>query len=217
MKNKKSQMIIRSIVVLIVTVALIFVFFAGCARVRKNLVNTEDTYLLSFQDFVNGINAMDKRNKISIDIKLEKNSAVVGFSSANEDWKCWNCHDTSSQPTRVFVNSPTKVECVNNACICLCSGIKFEGSTNKLATCDHLDCETLNKEIASKTEVLETFWENGFLFGNHLKNGNGLDEFKGNKLELFVDKEDNTITVCNNEMRRYNKDNNFGEFCIRNP
>ena len=214
MKNKKSQMMIRSIVVLIVTIALVFVFFAACTRLRENLTDTEDTYLLSFQDFVDGINAMDNRDKMPIDIKLEKNSAVVGFRSSNDNWECWNCHGASSKPTRVFVKPSTNAECVGNACICLCRGIKFEGDT---ATCDHLNCETLNKEIVQRTEVLETFWENGFLFGNHLKNGNGLDEFKGNKLELFVDKEGNTITVCNNEMRNYNDDKGFGEFCIRNP
>ena len=227
MKNKKS-MIFSAILRIVIAIVLLFFALAACSRIRSAYSNSDDQYFSSFKEFVNLIN--DMSNSKSFELKFKKDTAIVGFRKNDGavplDWKCYNCHGTDSNPTRVFVR-PSKPECVSSACICLCSeGFKLD-SNNKLAKCDKLMCESLAKDIKEITilksdnnkvfDSADTYWKNGFLFANNDKDSvSGISKISVNRLELFVDNKNGVIAVCNAEMKNYNE-GKFGKPTCTTP
>ena len=201
-KNKKSSVgtMMGTIMVIIITLAMVFlVFMPACNKARSALPSEDKQYIRSFEDFVNGINDMTIEKKQFL-LELKKESAIIGFSKDSESWVCNNCG-----PARTY-KKPTTANCRDSACTCLCiEGFEFDDENN--GRCETLMCKTLEKDIMARIEIPNNkYWDNGFLFATHIADANGLEEFKGKDLTLFVDNKDGKIGVCNGDMLKYHED-----------
>ena len=235
MTKKKSEITLTAIVELILVIVLFLIAFVACTTIKNGFSNNDEKYIASFKDFVNGINDMTNPRKVfTVEVKTRSaiGSAIIGFSKEGNAWKCVNCN-----PDRSF-SKPHNQQCDNNACACLClDGFKFKGI---LGQCEKpLICETLEdirktainiKQITiissndDKFQPTDTYWENGFLFANgvtlfdnDINDANGMKNFMGNQMEIFVDKDNNVISVCNAEMRQRNKNAFNDDKCTTPP
>jgi len=221
MKNKKSLISLEGLVRIIIAVVLFLFVFGACSKAKSGLSDQEGINIISFEDFVNGVNGMrSDTTKKSFSITLKKDTAIIGFIkdtlSDPKDWKCRNCH---GEAVMTF-NKPSNSECNEKACVCLCTeGFNFDRGSNFIS-CGSLRCKTLTKDISERIDVRtdylgsNTYWENGFLFANDISQANGLNKYKPKDMDIFVDKVDDKITVCNSEMKRYVEDNCCTNSCI---
>jgi len=208
LKNKKG-LVLKALILTIIAVIAAIAFIRGGGKIYAAVFDPESEYQKSFNKFVEDVNRM-KLEKDTIPIKLEKGSAIIGFSSSG-DCKCYNCYGNDPSTVTIKFIRPSDLECANNACACLCENLDFDASTPKVAQCEKLSCETLNKEITSFTNVAPNeggvSWTNGFLFANDVDQANGLPKYSEVKTYLYVDYEavpNNLITVRNIDMRKYN-------------
>lgn len=207
MKNKKAdEQIAPEAVVRLLLVALVaFVLFAACSNF--DFSSGEDKYELSFQHFVGGINSMSSSRTLFEDVKIKSGTAIIGFANGADSWKCYNCHDKDSLPTRKF-DRPSSPECGASACVCLCKeGLDFEGGKNKVGKCKSLDCKVLEKNIAPKTYVLSetSYWQDGFLFVVGREGLNGLPKYSSEEIDIFADNKNGILTVCDASMKSFNE------------
>ena len=169
-----------------------------------------------------------------LSLELNKKSAIIGFRKSADGYECKNCYfDVGASGTlsitSIKVDKPANSECndADKACVCLCNG-KFElehestdiesvfgglGGTishhHETGRCtDEYICVSLKEEvdIVEKTIIKENDdaeWSNGFLF---LRDISGLRTPDEELITLFVQKGDNEIGVCNEDMLDYNKD-----------
>lgn len=213
-ENKKSFIVISAFVRLVIALVLFLVAFAACVNIRSGFDENE-RYVLSFEDFVNSINDLE-RTKTSVDVAIKKKTAIIGFRENAEAWVCRNCHEDNGDTIGFPKTTDT---CIGTACVCLCTE-GFELGDSNLISCDDLYCLPITKNIADMTHVLDgKSWENGFVFANDRENVNGLKKYKIDVMTLYVDNVDETITVCNDDMKEYNKnlfpdDINY-DSCIR--
>jgi len=201
MKNRKSLLTLTAIVEILVAIVLFLIVLSACNKIRDAFSSNEDKYTASFQGFVNEINDMRKQKNI-FEIELKEGSAIIGFSKAGVKWECINCN-------RQF-DKPTNPQCTGNACACLClEGFKYENNLGRCGT--SLICKPLEKNIAEKTYLNKnnpnTYWKNGFLFVNGIRDANGLSDsiIYTNPFSFFVNNDDGTVTVCNPEMNENNE------------
>ena len=202
-----------TIVIIIITlVMVVLVFMPACNKVSSVLLSEDNQYIRSFEDFVNMINDMpdykDTTGRNNFLLKLKKESAIIGFSEDSEHWVCKDC-----DPARTY-NKPTTPNCKDSACACLCiEGFEFDDENN--GRCETLMCKTLEKDIMARIEIPNNkYWDNGFLFATHIADANGLEEFKGKDLTLFVDNKDSKIGVCNEDILKYHEELRGFSGCI---
>ena len=201
MKNKKSLMVLSAIVRIILAIVLFIFVFVACTMIKSAFFSNDDKYTVSFVGLVNSINDMNmKQPKKTVPLETKEESAIIGFRKDGAAWECNNCN-----PTKKFVK-PSNQQCDGNACACICIE-GFKGSQTNIE-CQTLICRTLTKDIKDETIIdkdKNIKWINGFLFVNGMDNVNGLPKFRGTQMDLFIDDNNDVISVCNADMREYNK------------
>lgn len=187
--------------------------------------NLED----SFKEFVAEANNFQAKSK-QVFVKLEKNTAIIGFSSTAKEFKCFGCGIETTDITS-SIAKPENEQCKNKPCVCLCkSGLKFNKRSNSQyeMRCDRLSCETLKKdlfEIIGHEKYIEELqrreqidysalknakWEGGFLFERHSREdfiSNGLPQKQGAIFTVFITQESTNqgiyVAVCPSEECSY--------------
>lgn len=229
-KNKKSQVMTSLIRTIIAVVALFVIAVPACNYVREVLSGSSE----SFEAFVDRINEMPPESSGQFVLELNKNSVVIGFNRDTTRWECYNCYVGVQSRATIIFNRPDSPECNEDACICLCDKtFKLEGENPEIGKCGgKLLCKKLEQDvdIVSKTIIkmypgftipLVTIgggiehWNYGFLFANDIFSGaNGLKKYDEGITLLYVEKKNNEIGVCNEDMMNYNKEKLDIDGCI---
>ena len=222
--NKKSLFVFKFLIRIIISLAVIFlVLVPACGKIRAAFFNTDTKYIGSFEEFVGEINQLSDEPSGTgkrLSLELNKKSAIIGFSEGADHWECFNCNIGKQDRPSAIVLKP--IECGSGACICLCNGDyklrsgDWEGKSASFGECEKgYLCRELEVDIVSRTIVEKhnwgtEDWNNGFLFANKMPGTglvlNGLKHYKEDFTTLFVQKGDNEIGVCNEDMLDHNKD-----------
>lgn len=214
-KNKKSLIVIEAIIKLLILLAVItWVIVPLFNKAHDALFDPEQDYINSFNSFVEWVNfelGVDERDDFELEIGAKR--AVVGFSKDADRFECINCWDKDK--TLVYDKPFDDEECQGTACICLCRDefkfkeIEFSGKKVKSGSCDYT-CKALNPDIVTQTVTVNSrsntniIWNNGFLFASLLPLSNGLVSSGVFTKRVYVDKTQDTISVCNDEMLEHN-------------
>jgi hypothetical protein len=206
MINKKGFLLgAEGLLRLILAIVLVFIAFTACSKLGPKSSDQENKYILSFEDFVSGIDSQS-RERTAYTVEMGKKSAIIGFSKDKNSWKCENCPGAGNK--EIF--KPTdSLSCKNSACVCLCKkDFRFE---DEFGVCNELICIQTTQDFSSTTKVMgsNSFWKDGFLIVRDIENGNGLPKQIQEDIELFVDNPESKdlLTICTLDMREYNKDN----------
>lgn len=175
----------------------------------------------NFNEFVDELNkpfAADVPSRQAF-ITLDSNTAIIGFSTAAESFRCFGCG--SSDITSYF-DKPNNNECNGKSCVCLCpKSLQIGQSAPYKMQCDKIKCRSLNKDLAEVVELKNYIeklekennveysflknakWTGGFLFEIHFRTtfvSNGLPRPLGRRFSVYVNKggtEGNFfLTVC---------------------
>lgn len=190
MKNKKSLMIVSTLVKIIIALVVLFlIVIPACNKARKYFFDYGSTE--SFETFVDGINSMEPGAQQFV-LRLDKGSGVIGFgreaaNTYDNDFKCY-CGSkmnglTSSERLNVILDKPSNSECNGKACVCLCEletqgetidgGGGTHGNCKRIISCKGLDGEIdiTDKTIITKLSNLPLlggdwfqYWGKSFLF-----------------------------------------------------
>lgn len=144
-------------------------------------------------------------------ITLDSNTAIVGFSTSADSFRCFGCGSESSDITSFF-DKPNANECSGKSCVCLCpKPLQIDkGKKPYEMKCDKIKCIPINKDIAETVELKNYIdkieketqaeyrylknakWTGGFLFERHSRGdfvSNGLPQPQGRRFSVYVNKE----------------------------
>lgn len=198
-KNRKG-LIIEALLRLIIAVALLVVIF-NIGKLVAGAMFGGSALQNSFGKFVEEVDNIDVSMKQAI-IYLEPDTAIIGFSSGADAFRCIGCTSRNSEETTSYFKKPENEQCSGKNCICLCQkSLQIESSKYPLRIgCEKLLCNTLNSNLAAMVKIdankeSSGKWAGGFFFlrkdlGSYILNSepNGLPQ-KGNKFTVFVRKE----------------------------
>lgn len=186
LKNKKALTTKAIIRLLIGITAFLLLFLYPASKLYGSLFGQDEKYINSFETFVKEINNMNRLGIKPVNIKLDEESAIIGFSNDGDKFSYVSTLLSINHfEERKFFKRPDKPECKNSACICLCSDLDDEG---KKLTCKNIECRSLGIDVITNTLIFvppflpsETifrgidYWKDGFLYGRSTdKNFNGL-------------------------------------------
>jgi hypothetical protein len=235
--SKKSLIMIGTLVRIIAALAVIFlVIIPACNKIRSVFYDKDKQFVSEFDKLVREINTMSEGGKFYL-LGMKDDSAIVGFSMDGdfECYNCGKQYQHTETPyeLRMIFKRPLEDECNGNACVCICLGIDFDDvkinhNGNdidvKAGACDLLTCRKISDNTISfdspvelPRQVISTGvagrkvymgkWENGFIFSRDVSILDGLMNFDENNLQLFIQKKQGTIGICNSDMITHNRDN----------
>jgi len=228
LKNKKSLILEALVRIIIAAVILFVIVIPACNIVGELFFYDVDTS--SFEEFVDRINEMpsERIEQFAFALQLNKKSAIIGFDSSTNPFKCEGCGSGESydNPDRT-IDKPDSQECIDKACVCLCDKSFEINQITGVGKCikDFL-CKPLNEYIDLVGNTIlgkknffpwdYKYWRNGFLFTRDTDNANGLGKNTEKDLNLQVERKGSIIGVCNEEILRYNLNKLalFGVTCI---
>ena len=233
LKNKKSFEINTDFIVRLAFVAAVILLIVVPAYSKLYAKFSGQMYDRSFQDFVKEINKPDL-GQGDFQLRLKPKSAIVGFSINAESFECINCYGYfDDRPTLVFERPKTE-ECSASACICLCSkGLSLE-KTEVMPTgaihCQGLFCMKVEKRDITDKVVIKAYdasifgasvpvgaaeyWKNGFLYVNGMDGINGIKSYDEEINYFKVDKRQNIVGVCSQDIFNINKKSGFNTCLI---
>lgn len=189
-------------------VALIFFFNIGKPVAEAFFGSNLEQPFNELAKQINNINVPSKQ----VQITLEPNTAVIGFSLNANSFKCIGCGSGSATDVTSYFTKPHAKECESKACICLCKkSFKIDKSKSPYEMkCDRMQCISLNKNLVNAIELKQYVeelekrepgeysflknakWVGGFLFERHSRGdfvSNALVQGQGNKFVAYVKKE----------------------------
>ncbi|MBI2541388.1 hypothetical protein HYV80_01640 [Candidatus Woesearchaeota archaeon] len=178
----------------------------------------------NFEEFADELNKPFTANAPSRQafITLDSNTAIIGFSTSADSFRCFGCGSESPDITSFF-DKPNSNECSGKSCVCLCpKPLQINTGTKPYEMkCDKIKCIAINKDIAETVELKNYIdkieketqveyrylknakWTGGFLFERHSRGdfvSNGIPQPQGRKFSVYVNKEgtgDNFfLSVC---------------------
>ncbi len=133
----------------------------------------------------------------TVRVGLEENSAIIGFSSAAAEMRCYFCPDGefSEKWSYFFMVRPPTTECRGTACICSCQSItagqpvERGNEVGTIISCRAITCKALNGDLPDQTSLKSSypsetrranypFWKGGFFFTNNKDIRNGIPRNK---------------------------------------
>lgn len=227
-KGKKGVSLpVEFLVRVLIMIFLVIVVFNVGKTVGKSLFSGffGNDLEKNFDEFVDELNkpfSIDVPSRQAF-ITLDTNTAIVGFSSSSNNFKCFNCGSGNSRaPLTSEFEKPAINECRGKSCVCLCpKGLQITDSNPYKMKCDKMKCRTINKELAESVELKNYIekiereqqtdfsflknakWTGGFLFERHSRNtftSNGLPQPPGRRFTVYVNKDGTEdkfyITLC---------------------
>ena len=132
----------------------------------------------------------------AVRVGLEENSAIIGFSSAAAEMRCYFCPDgLSEKPSYFFMVRPPTTECKGTACVCSCQTItagqpvERDNEVGTIISCRTITCKPLSGNIPDRTSLRSSypsetqwanypFWKGGFFVTNNKDIRNGIPRNK---------------------------------------
>jgi len=232
LKNKKSgEITSESLVILVITILSIVVLFTPSYSIAKSyLFNTQKKYNEAFDNFVKRINDISLQRD-TFEIKLKEKSAIIGFSKNADAYEYIYSYAKQDIPITIFNKPTNEKECDGYACICLCEGLqliekKYNDFLTKFGQCSKMVCKKIEQDDIANKIVIKVipsnalvvghseYWKNGFLFVNGLSEANGLRQYDKEIINLIVEKKQNIIAVCNQDISNVNKKELKSDTCI---
>lgn len=230
MKNTKGlavEHLARTIIMISLVIVVLFIIKDPAEAALKSLFSSN--LESSLKEFVGEIDNLQVRSK-QIFLPLDKNTAIIGFSSKTKEFRCFGCGLDTKDVTS-YINKPDSEQCKDRACICLCYSLKLPDTRGKYSyemKCERMSCEVLKKDLFDVIEhknYLEKLekqgqtdysklknarWEGGFLFEKHSRGdfvSNGLPQKQEPKFTVVVIQENTVddvyVAVCPGEECTY--------------
>ena len=233
LKNKKSFDINTDFIVRLVFVAAVILLIVMPAGSKLYAKIFSQMYDKSFESFVNEINKPDF-GKEDFQLRLKAKSAIVGFSKNTERFECINCYGAFDDKPTIIFEKPKREECLAGACVCLCSeGLGLEKSEDMptgTIHCSEMTCIKVEQRDIIDKVIIRTndasifgvdvpggateYWKNGFLYVNDMDGINGIKSHNEEINYFKVEKRQNIVGVCNQDIFNLNKKLGFNTCVI---